>query len=340
MRLRHQYVLRRSGEPVEERFCGDPVVSFLYARVREDAGWMYRALTSARLTTLAAMMRFDRRPHDPGTMRRRYALRMGLDFSECVESEEALDTPRKVFERKIRYWDCRPMEPNPHAVVSPADARLLVGSLSADSVLNIKHKFFELEELLGAEGRWALPRFQRGEWAIARLTPDKYHYTHAPVSGRVRAFYELDGRYQSCHPAVVIAQATPFSKNRRVVTLIDTDLPGGTEVGLVAMVEIVALMIGDIASCYSVERYENPQPIQPGMWVKRGAPKALFRPGSSTVVLMFEPGRVAFCADLVQNQQREDVCSAYYSRGMVRPLVETDVRVRSTIAYARRRSPA
>jgi phosphatidylserine decarboxylase len=41
----------------------------------------------------------------------------------------------------------------------------------------------------------------------------------------------------------------PYSKNKRVVTIIDTDVEGGTGIGLVAMIEVVALMIGDIVQC-------------------------------------------------------------------------------------------
>jgi phosphatidylserine decarboxylase len=125
--------------------------------------------------------------------------------------------------------------------------------------------------------------------------------------------------------------ASLYSKNRRVVTIIDTDVEGGSLIGLVAMVEIVALMIGDIVQSYSEERYENPQDVRPGQMVQRGCPKSLFRPGSSTVVLVFEPGRISFAEDLVKNSQRRDVQSRFTS-GFNRPLVETDVLVRSLIA--------
>jgi phosphatidylserine decarboxylase len=65
--------------------------------------------------------------------------------------------------------------------------------------------------------------------------------------------------------------------------------------------------------------------------VKRGCPKSLFRPGSSTDVVIFEPGRVVFAEDLINNSQRRDVQSRFTS-GYNRPLVETDVAVRSSIA--------
>jgi phosphatidylserine decarboxylase len=328
----HHYVERSNAVVVPETFCGDPLVSFLYSRVREDAGWLYRALTSARLTDLLGALRFDLRPASPDRMRRRYAREMGINFTECLAPPETLDTARKVFERQIRYWECRPMETDYEAIVSPADARLLVGSLERGSSLFLKDKFFDFEDLLGRDKPNWRRVFRGGHYAILRLTPDKYHYNHVPASGVVRDIYEVDGVFQSCHPAVVIAQATPYSKNRRTVTILETDVSNGAQVGLVAMVEVVALMIGDVVQCYSRERYDEPRPVRPGMHLERGAPKSLFRPGSSTVVLIFEPGRVRFCEDIVVNLGRGDVRSHYNAAGN-QPLVETNVRVRSTIAH-------
>ena len=75
----------------------------------------------------------------------------------------------------------------------------------------------------------------------------------------------------------------------------------------------------------------SPATIVPGMFLERGAPKSLFRPGSSTTVLVFQPDRIRFAADLLANQARTDV-SSRYARGFGLSLVETDVRVRSLIA--------
>jgi phosphatidylserine decarboxylase len=327
----HQYIERATSRTMSETFCGDPIVSFLYSHVREDAGWLYKAITSARLTDLLGTLRFDIRPANPLRMRRRYARDLGIDFTECAATPESLDTARKVFERQIRYWDCRPMESDSSTIVSPADARLVVGSFDRGSSLFLKDKFFDIEEILGRDRPIWRQAFLGGSYAVLRLTPDRYHYTHVPVTGVVRDIYEIDGVFQSCHPAVLVAQATPHSKNRRTVTIVQTDVPTGTQVGLVAMIEVVALMIGDVVQCYSRERYDNPLQMRAGMHVERGAPKSLFRPGSSTVVLLFEPGRIRFCEDIVTNLRRNDVRSRY-STAWNRPLVETNVRVRSTIA--------
>ena len=294
---------------------------------------MFKALTSARLTDLLRTWKFDIRPASPARMRQRFSRQLGIAFEECAEPAAKLDTARKVFERKIRYWECRPMEPDPAAIVSPADARLLAGSFRQTSHLFLKDKFFDHDEMFGkAKPIWRRV-FRGGDYAVLRLTPDKYHYNHLPVSGVVQDIYELDGAYQSCHPAVLVAQATPHSKNRRMVTIIDTDVPGGTQAGLVAMIEVVALMIGDIVQCYSREQYDDPLPVRAGLHVERGCPKSLFRPGSSTVVLMFQPGRVRFCEDIEANLRRADARS-HFSAAWGMPLVETDVAVRSTIARA------
>jgi phosphatidylserine decarboxylase len=126
---------------------------------------------------------------------------------------------------------------------------------------------------------------------------------------------------------------TPYSKNKRVVTIIDTDVPGGSGVGLVAMVEVVALMIGEIDQRYSRENYDEPETLRPGMFLVRGVPKSLYRPGSSTDVLIFQRGRVNFAPDLVLNMNARNTQSRF-SSGFGRPLVETDVKVRSLIATA------
>jgi phosphatidylserine decarboxylase len=256
---------------------------------------------------------------------------MGIDLSECLDSPESMDTFRKVFERKIRYWETRPMPEEERIIVSPSDSKVLLGSFRESSALFIKDKFFRFEELLGEEKSAWLQAFRDGDFAIFRLTPEKYHYNHTPVSGRVAEVYEIAGIYHSCNPGAVICVPHPYSKNRRVVTVFQTDMAGGTGAGLVAMIEVVALMIGDIVQAASEERYENPRPLSRGMFVRRGQPKSLFRPGSSTVILIFQRGRVDFCPDLIVNRHCSSAINRFFTDWKF-PLVETEVKVRSPIA--------
>jgi phosphatidylserine decarboxylase len=331
----HQFIERKTRRIVTEKPIGDRSVYFLYHHLRENAPAMFNLLTSARISNLLAFLRYDL----PSNVRRngRYLFEgIGADWRECVEPLSFFDSHRKVFERQIRYWENRPMNPMVTSVVAPADSRVLIGSLADTSALFIKDKLFEAKELLGETSPWH-DRFAQGDFALFRLTPDKYHYNHLPVSGRILDLYGIDGCYHSCNPSALIAMASLYAKNRRVVTIIDTDVAGGSQVGLVAMIEIVALMIGDIAEAYSEQGYEAPVSLKPGMFVRKGCPKSLFRPGSSTDVLFFQAGRIRFAEDLLGNQRRNDVLSRY-SNGFGKPLVETDVLVRSTIAEAKQDS--
>jgi phosphatidylserine decarboxylase len=155
-----------------------------------------------------------------------------------------------------------------------------------------------------------------------------------PLAGRVVDIYENAGSYHSCHPEAVVALATPFSKNKRVVTVIDTDIDGGTGVGVVAMIEVVALMIGDVVQCYSETQYLDPRTVQRGMFLRKGCPKSLYLPGSSTTVLLFQENQIDFAPDLRLNLHRQDV-SSRFSQSFGKPLVETDLKVRSTIGARR-----
>lgn len=333
----HQYIDSETGEVRTEQLFGDPVIRFIYSELRERMPWMYRAVTASRMSHLLGMLNFETLFGARLSGQRRWLRNNRINLDECVEPPHRLDTPRKVFERKIRYWETRPMPQERGVIVSPADSRVIVGSLNDQCLFEIKNKFFDYEELLAVDKPLWLDTFRGGNIAIFRLTPEKYHFNHAPVSGTVLDIYDIPGRYHSCNPSAVIMLVTPYSKNKRSVTIIDTDVPGGTGVGKVAMIEVVALMIGDILQGYSEEAYDEPEPVCPGMFLKKGQPKSLFRPGSSTTVLMFEKDRIKFNPRLLFNQ-RHPWAQSRFSLSFGKPLVETDVKVRSAIGAAWERS--
>ena len=338
MHLPHQYIERDSGQIRDESLYADPLIRTIYAPIRERAGWLFNTLTGAHVSQALALLNYDLSLGAKVLGHHRFLYNCGVNLAECLETPQQLDTARKVFERKIRYWQCRPMPQETAAIVSPADARVLIGSFTETSQLFIKEKFFGFDELLGTHKPAWLDAFRGGDFAIFRLTPDKYHYNHAPVSGKVVDIYSFAGCYHSCNPQAIVAEGAPYSKNKRIVTIIDTDVPGGTATGLVAMIEIVAMMIGDIRQCYSERAYQDPVPVTPGLFMHKGQPKSLYRPGSSTDILIFEKNRMRFADDLRQNQLRQDI-SSRFTHGFQKPLVETDLQVRSLIGHAKKSLP-
>ncbi|MBU0994154.1 MAG: phosphatidylserine decarboxylase [Proteobacteria bacterium] len=329
--LTHQYIKRENEAIMDERLFADKIINAIYSIQRECPSVLFNVLTSKRASKVLAFFNYDLPMGDKLTGGRKLLLSLGVDMSECLDPPRKLNTVRNVFERKIKYWDCRPMTQDDAVVVSPADAKMIVGSFASESLLFIKEKFFHFEELLGADKKNWISAFKGGDFSIFRLTPEKYHYNHTPVSGKVVDIYEIDGRYHSCNPGAVVSLITPFSKNKRVVTIIDTDVSGGSHVGKVAMIEITALMIGEIVQCYSDIRYDLPIPVKEGMLLKKGQPKSLYRPGSSVDVVIFEKNKIRFSKDILRNLNRTDVNSRF-SRHFQKSLVETEVKVRSPIA--------
>jgi len=334
----HQYIERKTALVKTEHLFCDQVVRLLYSGIRENAPLIFNLLVSKRASSLLGFLNYDftfpsisfsgKTSNPPAIFKD-----LGINLDEIWGRAEDLDTYRKIFERQIRYWKVRPMEEKLFSVVSPADAKVVTGSFSSHKDLFIKEKFFSYRELIGWDKTPWLAAFEQGDYAIFRLTPDKYHYNHAPVSGQILDIYEINGDYNSCNPGAVVRSVTPYSKNRRTLTIIDTDVENGTRVGVVAMVEIVALMIGRIDPCYSTERYDCPKQLEKRSFIEKGQPKSLFAPGSSTTVLIFQKNRIEFSRDLLENQNRSDVKSRF-TLGFGMPLVETNLMVRETIGRA------
>lgn len=331
----HQYIDRKTGKVMTERFFGDSLVRMIFNEKREHPGLLTNAVTSSRMSAFLGFVNFESLLLQKFNPAKRFAGKAGIDMGECADPPESLNTPKKFFERKIRYWETRPMPENPGAVVSPADSRMLVGSFCETEKVYVKNKFFAYDALLGKDKTQWLSAFSKGDFAVFRLTPDKYHYNHTPVAGRVLDFYEIPGRYYPCNPSVIQAAPHPLSRNRRVVTILDTDTKGGTKVGLVAMVEVAALMIGGIRQAYSENQYDHPQQIRPGMFLQKGCPKSLYTPGSSTDVLLFQKNRVCFSFDIVKNMFTPGVVTRFGQNGFGRPVVETEVSVRSQIGLGK-----
>jgi phosphatidylserine decarboxylase len=329
MDTRHQYIDRATGSIKDEGIIADPWVNLLYSSTRERWPFAFNMMTGPTASRLLAWLNYDLPLPAFSSSYTDFVSKSGIDLTDILGERTALNSARKMFERKIRYWETRPMDLTPSAIVSPSDARVITGSFEETSALFIKEKFFRFDELL-SKCEWNR-LFIGGDFAIFRLTPEKYHYNHVPASGRVIDIYRIDGRNHSCNPVVASVLADPLSKNARTVTIIDTDVEEGAKVGLVAMIEITALMIGVIEQRYSEEKYDNPLNIVPGMFIRKGMPKSLFRPGSSTTVLVFQKGKVTFAEDILRNLS-DTRAKSRFSMGLGRPLIETDLKVRSTIA--------
>jgi hypothetical protein len=136
----HQYIDRSSGAVKTERLVADRLVNLLYDPGRERMPVLFKTLTAARASRWLGWTQYDRPCRSPRAAARRLARSLEVDLSECCDATLALSSPRRLFERQIRYWECRPQPDDPAVVTSPADARLLVTSLAATSLFFIFNK--------------------------------------------------------------------------------------------------------------------------------------------------------------------------------------------------------
>ena len=125
--------------------------------------------------------------------------------------------------------------------------------------------------------------FTGGKMFVYRLTVDNYQRYCFTDGGRelVRRF--IPGVLHTVNP-IATERTDVFGKNCRELTLLETD-----SFGLVAVLEIGAMMVGRINNAPARER------------VERGEEKGYFSFGGSTVVLLYRAGTAVPDEDIAKN---------------------------------------
>lgn len=212
----------------------------------------------------------------------------GLDPAEFARLPEEFESFNAFFSRALKP-ESRPIEPDP-AVVFPADGRhLCVPDLSRCDGLLVKGEMFDLSTLLGDQQ--LAEQYAHGSLLVSRLCPVDYHRFHFPAAGGIGPTRLLNGPLYSVNPIALRQNIHILSTNRRTLSVLETE-----SLGRVLLLEIGATNVGSICQTY-----------QDGSDVASGDEKGYFRFGGSSTITVFEPGRVQFADDLLENsaQQRE-----------------------------------
>jgi len=213
----------------------------------------------------------------------------GLDPTEFAEAPESFRTFNEFFFRKLKPL-ARPVDPDPAALVFPADGRHLgFANLAAAEAFFVKGQRFDLAAFLHDDA--LLRRYQGGAAVFSRLCPVDYHRFHFPADGVPSAPRLVNGCLWSVSPVALRRQLGCLWENRRWQSELVTPTAGR-----VLMTEIGATNVGSAVHTFT-----------PGAAVAKGAEKGYFRFGGSAVLTLFEPGRVELCADLLAHSavQRE-----------------------------------
>jgi phosphatidylserine decarboxylase len=214
----------------------------------------------------------------------------GVKPEEMLEAPESFPNFNAFFSRKLKP-SARPIAPEPSRLVFPADGRhFVIPDIANNDGLFIKGVRFNLAELLRDDT--LSQRFAHGSMLISRLCPVDYHRFHFSCGAVPTEPRLINGPLYSVNPIALRQRPTILWENKRYVTRITE-----TTCGEVLQLEIGATCVGAVHQTYAANRP-----------VLKGDEKGYFLFGGSCTITLFEPERVRFDADLVeQSAQRREV---------------------------------
>lgn len=204
-----------------------------------------------------------------------------INIAECQISDISnFPTFNQFFYRKLKP-EARPIGKD---IVSPADGKILVfQSINEVPEFFVKGSEFTIESFL--QDQELAAKYKDGAMAIIRLAPADYHRFHFPASGKVSASKAIKGHYYSVSPLALQRSLEIFCENYREFCIQET-----TEYGNVLISDVGATMVGSIIQTYPANTSVN-----------KGNEKGYFAFGGSTLVLLFEKGKITFDEDLLSN---------------------------------------
>ncbi|EHK45540.1 hypothetical protein TRIATDRAFT_151310 [Trichoderma atroviride IMI 206040] len=210
-----------------------------------------------------------------------------LDMSEVLLPIEEFKNFNEFFYRALKPG-ARPCSApdNPHIIVSPADCRSVVfNQLTQATKIWVKGREFNMKRLLGDAYPDDVSRFENGALGIFRLAPQDYHRFHIPVDGVMGKPKTIAGEYYTVNPMAIRSALDVYGENVRVLVPIDSEVHGR-----VMVICVGAMMVGSTV----ITRNE-------GERVRRAEELGYFAFGGSTLLVLFEPGKMRFDDDLVDN---------------------------------------
>ncbi|KAG7906760.1 hypothetical protein KL907_002400 [Ogataea polymorpha] len=211
-----------------------------------------------------------------------------IDMSEyLIEDYTKYQTFNEFFYRKLKP-NLRPLQgEDSRYAVSGADCRCCVfPTVEKSKEIWIKGRDFTLQKLLGPKFDHNL--YEDGSIVIFRLAPQDYHRFHSSVDGTVTKIEKVEGEYYTVNPMAIRSKLDVYGENSRVNIEIDSP-----EFGKVIMSCVGAMMVGSIVLTRKI-----------GDILRRGEEVGYFKFGGSTVLLLFQRGRIVFDSDLVSNSEK------------------------------------
>ncbi|SHO57530.1 phosphatidylserine decarboxylase [Vibrio quintilis] len=271
-----QYINRETGLQETERVYGEQALMFLYHS--KPGGLLRRHLFRkpwfSQLNAVKKRLWLSRR-HITG-----FADTFGVAVDEAEKPIGQYRSLDEFFCRRLTP-QARPLNPDPQALLSPADGRVLSYPIMPGAIMQLKGQQVSIEELLQSPETAA--NLNGGTALVIRLAPKDYHRFHFPCDGTLLSQKTVSGPLESVHPIALRGGARSFL-NKRMITTLESP-----RFGVIVMAEIGAMTIGTIEQTFSGGRFS------------RGQEKGCFHFGGSTVVLLWGPDGPAVDADILTN---------------------------------------
>ena len=211
----------------------------------------------------------------------RFARKNNINLTEAEDRE--YHSFNDFFTRTLKEG-ARPIDMEPTHLISPCDSLLTVFAIEESSAFCIKDSYYTVSSLLQDDALAA--RYRGGVCAIFRLTVSDYHRYCYFDSGAKEDNRFIPGFLHTVNP--VSTERYPIYKtNSREYTVLHTE-----NFGDVVQMEVGALLVGRIVNYHQKHCFF------------RGEEKGRFEFGGSTIVLLFEEGKVRFPEELFAFSQK------------------------------------
>lgn len=258
--------------------------------------WLQHALPHHLVSRGAGKIASSEVPFIKDLLIRRFIDAYDVDMNQAARGIDEYKSFNDFFTRELKPG-ARPLADASIHILSPADGAVSqIGTIENGRIFQAKGRHFTATQLLGGDEE-AAKRFEGGQFATIYLSPRDYHRVHMPAAGSLASATYVPGDLFSVNQVTAENVDGLFARNERLACLFT-----GPD-GIFASVMVGAMIVAGIETVWSglVETHHPKlvrESFDPGAHdFAAGDEMGRFILGS-TVVLLFQPGRIAWNAKL------------------------------------------